>query len=165
MIRLLAGLLCLLALALTAAAEPCHVQPIQVHAQAIQYQVPVLPLYTIGYQPAVDLTPLLDELRALRGEVQQLRAGGGVLPLREEPAGLKVLRQACARCHTEGSAKKVALFSAAGVLLDEAALKGRIVAAIHEGRMPPREAPVQLSGEDKYQVLFHLSTSPAPATK
>lgn len=150
----------LLGVGLVAATPPCHVQPV---VQPIQYQVPVLPLYTIGYQPAVDLTPLLEELRALRGEVQQLRSGGGVLPLREEPAGLKVLRQACARCHTEGAAKgKLALFSAAGVLLEDAALKGRIVSAIHEGRMPPKEAPVQLSGEDKYQVLFHLSTSPAP---
>lgn len=147
---------------LVTATPPCHVQQIQA-VQAVQYATPVLPLYTIGYQAPVDLTPLLEELRAMRLEMQQLRAGGGVLPL-EEPAGLKVLRETCSRCHSGADAKKgFAIFDAKGTLTAKAADIGKIVGAIDAGTMPP--APGKLSFEQKYAVLKHLTVQPVTAGK
>lgn len=142
---------------IVSATPPCHVQQIQA-VQAVQYATPVLPLYTIGYQAPVDLTPLLEELRAMRLEMQQLRSG--VLPL-EEPAGLKVLRESCARCHTGAEAKKgFQVFDAKGTLIGD---PGKIISAIDAGTMPP--PPSKLSFEAKYNALKHLAVRPATAGK
>lgn len=157
--RLLSILGVLACVGLVSATPPCHVQQIQA-VQAVQYATPVLPLYTIGYQAPVDLTPLLEELRAMRLEMQQLRAGGGVLPL-EEPAGLKVLRESCGRCHTGPDAKKgFQVFDAKGTLVGDA---GKIVSAIDAGTMPP--PPAKLSFEAKYNALKHLTVQPVAAGK
>lgn len=145
----------LLGVGVVTATPPCHVQQIQA-VQAVQYATPVLPLYTVGYQQAVDLSPLLEELRLMRQEIQQLRAPAA---LREEPVGLKVLRKSCAKCHTEGGAKGgLALFSAAGAFQASPESVGKVVASIHEGKMPP--GPDKLSAEDRYQVLYHLAVQP-----
>lgn len=160
--RLLSVLGVILGVGVVSATPPCHVQQIQA-VQAVQYATPVLPLYTIGYQQAVDLSPLLDELRLMRQEIQQLRAGSPI-PL-EEPVGMKLLRENCAKCHSGATAKKgFRVFDDRGVLTADPVAVGKIVESIHEDSMPPVPAK-KLTFEEKYKVLRHLAVQPVAKGK
>lgn len=146
---------------------PAYVAPAYVAPVAV-----AVPLYGASYntgdpETALALQAILEELRALRGEVAGLR-GSGAPPgaqaaPRADPA--KVLAVHCAACHTEGPKLKgdMAFFDPKGQLLklngpDKRAIEKRT----REGTMPPPERP-KLTPDDKAAIGAFAAGPPLPA--
>jgi hypothetical protein len=170
--KLIGTLMTLIAGALPAMAAPCHQQ---VHHQkqvvaevvypVVQQINVVVPVYGLIAYPQVYAPPvavqahsdgdtireLISEFKALRGELQALRAGPPAKvesPKLDTDAVVKALRTSCAQCHNQASADKdgggLTLFksdgSFAGVTPDMAK---RIVRRVASGAMPPPPAKVE----------------------
>jgi mono/diheme cytochrome c family protein len=119
-----------------------------------------VPVYGVGY--AQDNTDIINELRALRQEMQALRA----LPqverkeaLQQLPKGLQVLQTRCAGCHDAVSAKGkgggMELFNAVGTFVDVGETHSKILEQINSDHMP--KGKEKLTAQEKYDLLWYLT--------
>lgn len=167
----------------TAPAQPCQ----SGHCAAPVVQTPVvvapavatiLPLYGAGYTGGSGseqtdlLRQLLDEIKALRADVADLKAGGGVPPLKaratEDPTA--ILKANCASCHTgQKSRAEFQLFTDKGepVFLNGPTRKeilARVKAQPGHPVMPPpghdRLTPAQIGA---LEAAFSTAKAPDPA--
>jgi hypothetical protein len=138
----------------------------------------VVPTYGVSYSPSSCgsdetnrlLEALLQEQRALRQEVANLKAGGAAQP--RDPKVL--LRANCARCHTEGqlaAGTEFSMFDQKGELYGLSAIDRKVMAKrLQAGTMPPPERDntglrVQKMIAADRTELASLLLNPPPAPK
>lgn len=154
------------------------------YAQAVvqgTYYSNIVVGYTPEIPPAVqekllkqreEILNLRENQLQLRAELQAIRFGvapapkdDGTIPApvitKDMPAGVVVLHNACFSCHNDKATKGDINLFPKGVYTTDPAIHGKVVNAIHERRMPPKEKR-QLSGDDKYEVLSYHAIKPAP---
>ena len=124
------------------------------------FTVPV-PAYSVGQSYGQDLTPLLEELRAMRLEMQQLRLGQVNGQSRTELAYVGLVRQNCAACHgVNPKGNKLSFFASDGAWKEPTPeLLGDIIAMTASGKMPKDR---KMSSEDRLALITGLTTTPAP---
>lgn len=155
----------------------------QNYAQAVvhgTYYSNIVVGYTPEIPPAVqerllkqreEILNLREKQLGLEAQLQALRFGGTPdvpkssdtipAPLKDLPAGVAVLHNACFICHNDKVQKDGINLFPKGVYTTDPVLHGKVVNAIHERRMPPKEKK-QLSGDDRYDVLSYHAIKPAP---
>lgn len=139
-----------------------HVQQAQ-HVQAVVTPIvtavfqPVtvaVPVYGVGYSGS-DNSAIINELRLLRQEMQQLRLSQTERKeaLQIHP-GLAVLQNRCAACHDDANARTKAnniQFFTGVTFQDVGELPSKILEQIHNDHMP--KGKEKLSPQEKYDVL------------
>lgn len=155
------------------------------YAQAVvqgTYYSNIVVGYTPEIPPAVqekllkqreEILNLRERQLGLEAQLQAIRFGGtpdvtpkigDTIPApinKDMSAGVAVLHNACFSCHNDKVQKGDINLFPKGVYTTDVALHGKVVNAIHERRMPPKERK-QLSGDDRYDVLSYHAIKPAP---
>lgn len=148
-------------------ADHCNIRHVQVVQQVqavvatpvvVATFVPVavaVPAYGVGYS---DNSAIINELRALRQEMQALRAA----PERKEalsvPKGLGVLQNRCASCHDDVNAKVKGngiQFFNGPTFMDTGDIPSKILDQINNDQMP--KSKEKLSAQEKYDLLWYLT--------
>lgn len=153
-------------------ADHCNIRQVQVvQQQAAVVATPIVvatfqpfavavPVYGVGY--AQDNTDIINELRALRQEIQALRTMPQVErkeALQQLPKGLQVLQTRCSSCHdainAKGKGGGMELFNAAGTFVDVGDNASKILEQINNDHMP--KGKEKLTAQEKYDLLWYLT--------
>lgn len=140
---------------------PAYVAPVQAVYVPTYY-----PTYTVTYDPtggAAGLA-LLEELKALRAEVKELRATTPPAAAPLASPGGALFAAKCASCHDASVAEKKSapVLMERGLVLNRDRIPERIMEALRTGKMGSMKLP-SLTAEHKLEMTYHLfDLPPAP---